>query len=1059
MSGPFGSTKNRSFITFGLPLAAGSFALIGGIVSLLGWILSVPRFKDWNNEQIDIKVNAAICIIAAASGLLAAFFLPKQKTLIRTAGIITAVIAGLTLSQHLTGINWGIDTLLFFEAEGAKATAAPGRMGIPASSSLTLIGIALILLTSGNLRRWTPVFAMVSLWIAVLSLIGYLFGADQLFALPRTTGIALQTASMIGAISLGLITIVPDHGVVAAMSRDDAGGMILSRLFIPLVFIALILGWLRILGQQMGLYDTAFGTSLRTLIEIAMFLGLLWWTANDISKSETRVKQANKELTDREELLTGVLGSLSDAFVSFNADLELNHVNPAAIDLFGGGADPSAVLGKNVFTSFPELKDTVLGSALVQAVTDRKAVDLEEYYPPLDRWLHARFLPSDDGGISVFALDITERKRAEQLVTRRAHELTVLYGLADRLNRSNTLNEVYAGALDTIMSALNCDRASILLFDDEGVMRFVAAQGLSDEYQEAVTGHSPWKQGESNARPMGIANIETADVEPELKEVIRSEGVTALGFIPLISNETLIGKFMVYFNREHEFTDAEFEIALTVGYQVAFAVERRRTQEALRENEERLRIATQTGKVGVWDWNILTGHVAWTESVYQMHGIPKGAFDGSVESFASLVHEEDREYVNSSIQTALSGESPYEVEFRVAKPDGGINWLFTNAIVMRDGDRPYRMIGATVDITERKIAEQEYVNLAAIVDSSGDAIIGIDLEGMITSWNGGAERLFGYTKDEALGRNVTMIIPEDRIDEEDRILARVRRGEYTEHYETIRRHKDGTLLDLSLTVSPVTDANGKIIGASKNARDITERRRTEAAMRDREIMHRLVEAQEGERHRIARDLHDHLGQQLTALRLKLESIKSKVTENNELAAELDETRKYAARIDLDVNYLAWELRPTELDQLGLKDALASFVREWSTTYGITAEFHASTTNNGRLHPEIETNLYRILQEALNNILKHADARSVNVILEQRSDRIVLIIEDDGRGFLSDTDSTNGSKGKGLGMIGMRERTALLGGTLEVESRPGGGGTTLYARVPVRTVDPDPSTVP
>ena len=211
-------------------------------------------------------------------------------------------------------------------------------------------------------------------------------------------------------------------------------------------------------------------------------------------------------------------------------------------------------------------------------------------------------------------------------------------------------------------------------------------------------------------------------------------------------------------------------------------------------------------------------------------------------------------------------------------------------------------------------------------------------------------------------------------------------------------------------------------------------------------MKRLVEAQEAERHRIARDLHDHLGQQLTALRLKLQSIRSRCNGDALLAKEMDDTQEYASRIDMDINYLAWELRPTELDQLGLANALASFVREWSKTYDISAEFHTSNDLSERLPPELETNLYRIVQEALNNILKHANASNVSVLLERHSERVVLIIEDDGKGFDPVIDRPK-SVSKGLGLIGMRERTALLGGTLEIESRPG-GGTTIYARVPV-----------
>jgi two-component system, chemotaxis family, CheB/CheR fusion protein len=155
------------------------------------------------------------------------------------------------------------------------------------------------------------------------------------------------------------------------------------------------------------------------------------------------------------------------------------------------------------------------------------------------------------------------------------------------------------------------------------------------------------------------------------------------------------------------------------------------------------------------------------------------------------------------------------------------------------------LIGAVnmlVDITDRKRAEESARRLAAVVEFSDDAIVTKDLDGIITSWNRGAERLFGYTAAEAVGRPITTIlIPHDRLDEEREILGRIRRGEHVDHYETIRRCKDGSLLDISLTVSPLKDAEGKIVGASKIARDITELRRVQERQKllVNEIQHRI----------------------------------------------------------------------------------------------------------------------------------------------------------------------------------------------------------------------------
>ena len=230
--------------------------------------------------------------------------------------------------------------------------------------------------------------------------------------------------------------------------------------------------------------------------------------------------------------------------------------------------------------------------------------------------------------------DVTERKRAERFKERRAKEIAALYEFTHRLSRAGAMGEVYEAALDSITLSLNCDRSSVLLFDGEGVMQFVASRGLSDGYLRRAAGHSPWAFGEKGARPLGVGNVEESDIEEPLLSSIKAEGIEALGFIPLISEERLIGKLMVYYDAPHSFTDAEFEIAMTVANQIASGLEQKKAETRLLENEERLRLATQTGKVGVWDWDIKNGKISWTDAVFEMHGVNKDEFDGSMESYA-----------------------------------------------------------------------------------------------------------------------------------------------------------------------------------------------------------------------------------------------------------------------------------------------------------------------------------------------------------------------------------------------------------------------------------------
>jgi two-component sensor histidine kinase len=213
------------------------------------------------------------------------------------------------------------------------------------------------------------------------------------------------------------------------------------------------------------------------------------------------------------------------------------------------------------------------------------------------------------------------------------------------------------------------------------------------------------------------------------------------------------------------------------------------------------------------------------------------------------------------------------------------------------------------------------------------------------------------------------------------------------------------------------------------------------------LLRKMVGVQEEERRRLARDLHDHLGQQLTVLRLDLETIKGKEWGREELSKQVERIEGTLRQLDSDVDFMAWELRPASLDQTGLAAALEKLVREWSEHTRIPAEFYVEGLGNARLPPGVETHLYRILQEALGNVAKHAGASRVGVLLERRDGHALFIVEDDGRGF----DPVAAANGSGsMGLVNMRERAALVGGTLEIETSPG-AGTTLFVRVPVSSV--------
>ena len=239
--------------------------------------------------------------------------------------------------------------------------------------------------------------------------------------------------------------------------------------------------------------------------------------------------------------------------------------------------------------------------------------------------------------------------------------------------------------------------------------------------------------------------------------------------------------------------------------------------------------------------------------------------------------------------------------------------------------------------------------------------------------------------------------------------------------------------------------------------EIRQRQRAEEA--HLQVLRRLSEAQETERGRISRELHDRLGQDLTALKLGLQILRKHGPFAGAIQDTVGNLDKLADGLMRDIHRLAWELRPSALDDLGLEMALQRYTTEWSEASGIRVDFHSDGLNANRLPLEFETALYRVTQEALTNVLRHAKARRISVLLERRHGFASLIIEDDGQGFdlraVLDAPATRGR----LGLLGMQERVNLVGGTLDIESSPG-QGATIFVRLPlVRQTRPGESKMP
>jgi PAS domain S-box-containing protein len=272
---------------------------------------------------------------------------------------------------------------------------------------------------------------------------------------------------------------------------------------------------------------------------------------------------------------------------------------------------------------------------------------------------------------------------------------------------------------------------------------------------------------------------------------------------------------------------------LTAWMDRQFAVQILQLQEAkLQRSEAYLAEAQRLTHTGSWAWRV-AGRDALhlSEEWYRIYGFDPEKGPPAWEERLRRTHPEDRARWQGTIDRAIAEKSHYEVEFRILLPDATTKYIYTvgHPVLNASGDL-VQFVGSSTDITERKRAEQATRLLAAIVESSHDAIVSKSLNGVITSWNKGAERMFGYSAEEAVGRNIILIIPPERHYEERTIVDQLTRGERVDYFETVRMRKDGSRLDVSLTISPMKDASGRVVGASKLARDITERKRAEEAL-------------------------------------------------------------------------------------------------------------------------------------------------------------------------------------------------------------------------------------
>jgi PAS domain S-box-containing protein len=463
--------------------------------------------------------------------------------------------------------------------------------------------------------------------------------------------------------------------------------------------------------------------------------------------------------------------------------------------------------------------------------------------------------------------------------------------------------------------------------------------------------------------------------------------------------------------------------------------------------------------VGTWSWNVVENSLVWDDYIHPLFGLEPKTFPGRFEDLLHLAHPDDREHVSEVVAKTLEQDAPYDTEYRAVWPDGTVRFLASRGKVYRDAaGTPTRMTGVSWDVTDHKRAEELNQQLAAIIESASDAIIGKSLDGIIGSCNPAAARLFGYRADEFIGRPAMLLVPEDRWEEEPQAVERLLRGEHVEPFESIRRRNGGALIPVSLRISPIKNASGRIIGASTIVRDITEQKLAE------QRLHKLL----GDLERSNRELeqfayvasHD-LQEPLRMISSYTQLLEQRYSDKLDDDARefinyaVDGARRMQRLISDLLEFSRVSTRGRRLEAMDANEVLGT-VR---VNLSAAIEDADALVTNGELPTVMgdRTQLSQLLQNLIGNAIKFRGATSphVHIAAAERADEWVLTVTDNGIGIAPEyfdrifvifqrLHAAADYPGTGIGLAVCKRIVERHGGRIWVESQPGNGTTFSFS---------------
>ena len=471
-------------------------------------------------------------------------------------------------------------------------------------------------------------------------------------------------------------------------------------------------------------------------------------------------------------------------------------------------------------------------------------------------------------------------------------------------------------------------------------------------------------------------------------------------------------------------------------------------------SEDRLRLAQQVARIGTFERDVKTNVVTWTPEMEAIHGLPQGGFGQTQTDFENLIHPDDRRRVMHLADSAFQTGQPTTGEWRVLWPDGSIHWIAGRwQVLMDEFGKPLRVVGVNLDVTERKRAEDALLELNRVLEGqtallqsreellkifvknvpAGVAMLDREMRYLEVSDRWCAD--YSVDSSGVLGRSHYELLP-DVPQRWKEMHRRALQGETLRVDEDRWDRKGGTTTWVRWEIRPWRTAEGIIGGILIFAEDITNRKQMEHELSG--MSRKLIESQEQERARIGRELHDDINQRLAMLAIDIGQLEDNPSN---VGSGLRDLRQKTTEISNDVQALSHELHSSKLEYLGVVAGMKSWCREFGERQKMEVDFRSESA--GPLPLEIGLSLFRVLQEALHNVVKHSEVKRVEVQVAESANEVHLMIRDSGVGF----DIEAAKQGRGLGLTSMQERIRLVSGSIAIESKPM-GGTTIHVRVPL-----------